>query len=66
MKAPCKDCPNRHYACHDKCEKYKEFTDANQRMSELKYKYHHEEEYEIQKHARLRKIAESKRGANKY
>ena len=20
--APCKDCPNRHPACHDQCEKY--------------------------------------------
>lgn len=20
--SPCKDCPDRHHACHDKCEKY--------------------------------------------
>lgn len=24
-KAPCKDCPDRHAACHDKCEKYQAF-----------------------------------------
>lgn len=26
MKAPCKDCPERHYACHDTCEKYIAFV----------------------------------------
>ena len=26
-KPPCKDCPDRHLACHDKCEKYKEWKD---------------------------------------
>ena len=23
---PCKDCPDRHQACHDRCEKYKAFA----------------------------------------
>lgn len=23
--SPCKDCANRHTACHDSCEKYKEW-----------------------------------------
>lgn len=23
---PCKDCPDRHQACHDRCEKYKAFS----------------------------------------
>ena len=66
MKAPCKDCPNRHYACHDTCEKYKEFKSNNQRVSDIKQRMHHEEQYEIQKHARLRKIAESKKGKKLY
>jgi hypothetical protein len=25
MKAPCKDCPDRHPACHDHCGKYQAF-----------------------------------------
>lgn len=25
--APCKDCADRHLACHDSCEKYKEWRD---------------------------------------
>lgn len=24
---PCKDCPDRHLACHDNCDKYKEWKD---------------------------------------
>lgn len=24
VKLPCKDCPNRHPACHDTCSKYQE------------------------------------------
>lgn len=24
-QGPCKDCPDRHTACHDECEKYKDF-----------------------------------------
>ena len=23
--SPCKDCPDRHLACHDECDKYKEW-----------------------------------------
>ena len=26
-KPPCKDCEDRYLACHDKCEKYKEWKD---------------------------------------
>lgn len=25
MQATCKDCPKRHYACHDDCEEYSRF-----------------------------------------
>lgn len=25
MMCPCKDCKDRHQACHDHCEKYKEW-----------------------------------------
>ena len=25
VNSPCKDCPNRSLACHDRCEKYKAF-----------------------------------------
>lgn len=25
IQSPCKDCPDRHTACHDECEKYKRY-----------------------------------------
>ena len=30
MMSPCKDCPDRHPACHGSCEKYKEWRDKYQ------------------------------------
>lgn len=27
MMAPCKGCPDRHTACHDSCDAYKEWLD---------------------------------------
>lgn len=26
-KSPCKNCSDRHYACHDSCTKYKDFKE---------------------------------------
>ena len=32
MKVPCgKNCPGRHYACHDTCEKYLAFVEYSRR-----------------------------------
>lgn len=31
---PCKDCPDRHPACHDKCEKYLEVKRARDEKKE--------------------------------
>jgi hypothetical protein len=28
--SPCKDCPDRHTACHDSCDKYKEWKERYQ------------------------------------
>jgi sulfatase maturation enzyme AslB (radical SAM superfamily) len=28
--APCKDCPDRHPACHGSCDKYKEWSERYQ------------------------------------
>lgn len=61
MKAPCKDCPDRCMACHDNCPKYQAFVAEKHRISEIKRQLHHEEEYEIKKHARLRKIRDNKK-----
>lgn len=40
--SPCKDCTERHTACHDKCEKYKEWKklvdDANKARKEYQFK----------------------------
>lgn len=38
-KAPCKDCPDRHRACHDTCEKYKQFKDARRELFLKKLEY---------------------------
>ena len=41
MVAPCKDCTDRHTACHGSCEKYKEwrdsFRDAKRRSEKERY-----------------------------
>lgn len=29
-KVPCKNCENRHLACHDTCEAYKQFAKENE------------------------------------
>lgn len=36
MKAPCKDCTERHRACHDHCERYKAFKAASACLSEAR------------------------------
>ena len=40
--SPCKDCVDRHTACHDKCEKYKAWRErldeVNQRRKEYSNK----------------------------
>lgn len=41
-KPPCKDCQDRHTACHDKCEKYKAWKswldEVNKRRKEYEAK----------------------------
>lgn len=34
MKAPCKDCAERHEGCHGECEKYKAFRESIDRRTE--------------------------------
>lgn len=40
-QAPCKDCDERYLGCHDRCEKYKEFSDKvlewNKQLNSIKY-----------------------------
>ena len=38
LKAPCKECMVRYLACHDHCEKYKEFDEKRQRIREFNKK----------------------------
>lgn len=51
---PCKDCPIRHPACHDNCEKYTEYKrqraeelDYTRRMTDrgVVYRYDHEDRH---------------------
>lgn len=38
MKAPCKDCPNRHPSCHAECEDYIAFDNYNKERREERLK----------------------------
>lgn len=37
MKAPCKDCLDRHQGCHSECEKYIAFRKERDELNELKH-----------------------------
>ena len=39
LKAPCKECNSRYLACHDHCEKYKEFDVERKRLHDLEKKH---------------------------
>jgi hypothetical protein len=36
---PCKDCPERHTACHDTCERYKEWKQRIDEQKKAKKEY---------------------------
>lgn len=38
MKAPCKDCPDRHPNCHSQCEAYQEYAAFNRAKNEQRVK----------------------------
>lgn len=38
-KPPCKDCPNRYPACHDKCEKYKAWKSRLDEVNKRRKEY---------------------------
>lgn len=59
-KAPCKDCEKRHLGCHSDCKDYKEFTEYRKYISNCIKKLNHDNEYEIRKHVRLKKIRDGK------
>lgn len=37
-KAPCFNCPNRHYKCHANCEPYKKFAEEKRRENKERAK----------------------------
>lgn len=39
---PCKDCTDRHAACHDRCEKFKEYKAIREKENEARRKYNFE------------------------
>lgn len=41
MNAPCKDCPDRHIACHDHCQKYQEWKKAFREAKERSAREHY-------------------------
>lgn len=40
IMVPCKDCKDRKPACHDSCEKFKEFKDKRKVLSDQKVEYY--------------------------
>ena len=40
--SPCKDCANRHTACHDHCERFKEYKAIREKENEARRKYNFE------------------------
>ena len=59
LKAPCKNCNDRYLACHDHCEKYKEFDAERKRVQELAskqkqttYDYYKVRKYHVRKETR--------------
>lgn len=44
-EAPCRDCPSRHYGCHNICSDYKEFRDALDRDNELRRQQSRDDEW---------------------
>jgi hypothetical protein len=39
---PCKDCPDRHTACHDHCEKFAEYKAIREKENAARRKYNFE------------------------
>jgi hypothetical protein len=39
---PCKDCADRHTACHDRCDKFKEYKEMREKENEARRKYNFE------------------------
>ena len=37
--SPCKDCKNRHPACHDSCERYNDWKQRLEKVNEERKKY---------------------------
>lgn len=51
-KSPCKDCAERHTACHDTCEKYNNFKVENNKIKTARYEKYREECYAFESVAR--------------
>ena len=39
LMSPCKDCSDRHTACHDHCEKFKEYKAIREKENEARRQY---------------------------
>ena len=43
MKAPCKDCSDRHLHCHSECERYKTFAKETRELNQARNQARQEE-----------------------
>lgn len=55
MTAPCKECPDRHRACHDSCEKYQEFKRWREQVLEKARRAKEADTYEFERNEAIRR-----------
>lgn len=53
--SPCKDCAERHTACHDHCQRYKDWKAEMEKVKEARAKYLDTKDQEWQSLIRRRK-----------
>lgn len=56
MKAPCQSCPDRHFLCHDKCDKYLKYKRYREAISTERRKVLVADEYHYGITARAEKL----------
>lgn len=54
MKAPCKDCAERHMNCHPECERYITYSDWCKEMSQLKVQRNPADDYRLDRTLKIK------------
>ena len=57
--SPCKDCSERHTACHDQCQRYKDWKDEMEKIKQARAKYLDDKNQECASLMRRRKLRQT-------